>query len=232
MLAGRRNATVAYPRHSAVLHSDKRGLGASGGDFASATSYDFASDIQAVLAFLRSHPGIDAGRIGLVGHSEGALVGAIVVGRDEKVAFLVLMAGNGIPAAEMFLSRVARQVKGGPAAVERECVLLEAVLAAAQAPGNEAERKAALHAIYTQAKDRHGRSFSEDEYVPYLTPWMRTLLAIDPQPLLRQLRCPVLALVGDKDPVVTADANIPALREALVLNPRALALIGSWARQQ
>ena len=133
-------------RGFAVLRSDKRGLGASGGDFARATSYDFASDIQAALAFLRSHPGIDPGRIGLVGHSEGALIGAIVAGRDRKVAFLVMMAGNGIPAGEM---------------------------------------------------------------------------SIDPEPLLRRLRCPVLALVGDKDPVVTADANIPALKEALAINPRA-----------
>lgn len=253
-------------RGFAVLRSDKRGLGGSGGDFASATSYDFASDIQAALAFLRSHPGIAAGRIGLVGHSEGALVGSIVAGRDAKVAFLVTMAGNGIPAGEMFLARAARQVEGGAQAVARERALLKAVFAAAQAPGSDAERKAALHAIYAKAKAGYGRPFSEDEYAPYLTPWMRTLLSIDPQPFLRQLRCPVLALVGGKDRVVTADANIPALQQALAANtrarverlpglnhffqsartgefdevagiretmsPRALALIGNWAKQQ
>jgi fermentation-respiration switch protein FrsA (DUF1100 family) len=50
---------------------------------------------------------------------------------------------------------------------------------------------------------------------------MHTLLRIDPQPLLRQVACPVLALVGDKDDVVTADENIPALQQALAANPRA-----------
>ena len=187
-------------RGFAVLRSDKRGLGASGGDFARATSYDFASDIQASLAFLRSRPEVDVRRIGLVGHSEGALVGAIVAGRDEQVAFLVLMAGNGIPAGEMLRSRVTAQ---------RERALLDAVVSAVRAP-REAEREAALRALHAQA-----------EAAPYLTPWMRTLLAIDPQAVLRQVRCPVLALVGDKDQVVRADANIPALRQALATNPRA-----------
>ncbi len=50
---------------------------------------------------------------------------------------------------------------------------------------------------------------------------MRTLLSIDPRPLLRQVSCPVLALAGEKDRVVAADANVPALAQALAANPRA-----------
>ena len=196
----------------AVLRSDKRGLGQSGGVFATATTYDFAADTGAALAFLRGRSGIDAQRIGLVGHSEGALVGSIVAARDPAVSFLVLMAGNGIPMADVLKARGVAAAQGDPG------------------------------------------------------PWMRTLLSIDPQALLRQLRCPVLALVGDKDRVVAADTNIPALTAALAANPRAevrrmpglnhffqtagsgefdevegisetmspraLALIGTWARRQ
>ncbi len=151
----------------AVLRSDKRGLGESGGDFATATTYDFAADTDAALAYLRSRSGIDARRIGLVGHSEGALVGGIVAARDPAVSFLVLMAGNGIPMGEVLKAR-----------------------GVAAAPGDPG-------------------------------PWMRTLLSIDPQAVLRQVRCPVLALVGDKDRVVAADTNIPALKAALGANPHA-----------
>ena len=196
----------------AVLRSDKRGLGQSGGDFASATTYDFASDTDAALAFLRSRPGIEARRIGLVGHSEGALAGSIVAARDPALSFLVLMAGNGIPMGEVLKARGVAEAQGDPG------------------------------------------------------PWMRTLLSIDPQAVLRQVRCPVLALVGDKDRIISADTNIPALTAALAANPhaevrrlpglnhffqtagsgelsevegidetmspRALALIGGWARRQ
>lgn len=197
----------------AVLRNDKRGIGRSGGDFATATTYDFATDLEAALAFLRRRPGIDATRIGLVGHSEGALVGIIVAARDPALAFLVLMAGNGVPMGELLSGRGAAQ--DDPAA---------------------------------------------------MGPWMRTLLSIDPRPLLRDISCPVLALAGDKDRVVAADANLPALRQALAANPdaqvhrlpglnhffqtahsgefsevasieetmspRALALISDWSRKQ
>lgn len=182
----------------------------------------FASDIQAGLAFLRSRPNIDAGRIGLVGHSEGGLIGSMVAVKNPGIAFLVLMAGNGIPAGEMLLARTRHQfmAQGAPGRLEQELALQKAVLGAA-APGSDAERKAAVRRLYLAAQNAYGRAFSEDEAAPLLTPWMHTLLKIDPQPVLRQLRCPVLALVGDKDRVVTAEDNIPALERALAGNPKA-----------
>lgn len=205
----------------AVLRSDKRGLGKSGGDFAAATTFDFASDIEAALAFLRSRPGIDTRRIGLAGHSEGGLVGAIVAVRDPALSFLVLMAGNGVPMRDIIAERLASLATGGPAGAARERALQHAVFAAAQAPAGDSERAAALRKLFLAAQQEYGRTFSEEEYAMYLTPWMRTLLSIDPHALLRQVRCPVLALVGEKDQVVTADLNVPALQRALAANPRA-----------
>jgi pimeloyl-ACP methyl ester carboxylesterase len=209
-------------RGFAVLRSDKRGIGRSGGDFASATSLDFASDIQAGLAFLRARPDIDANRIGLIGHSEGGLIGSMVAAKAPGTAFLVLMAANGLPAREMLLSRTRRQMgQGAPGRLEQELALQQAVFAAVAAPRGDSERKAAVRSLYLAAQSEHGRAFSEDEFAPFLTPWMRTLLRIDPEPLMRQIDCPVLALVGDKDQVVSANDNIPALRRALAGNPRA-----------
>jgi pimeloyl-ACP methyl ester carboxylesterase len=209
-------------RGFAVLRSDKREPGQSGGGFASATSLDFASDIQAGLAFLRSRPDIDAARIGLVGHSEGGLIGSMVAVKNPSLAFLVLLAASGIPADEMFLSRTRRQMaQDDPRRTEQELALQKAVFAAVTAPGSDTERKAAVQSLYRAAQSHYGRPYSEDEVASVLTPWMRTLLKIDPQALLRQLHCPVLALVGDKDRVVTADENIPALERALADNPGA-----------
>ena len=209
-------------RGFAVLRSDKRGIGRSSGEFARATSLDFAADIQASLAFLRRRPDIDPERIGLIGHSEGGLVGSLVAAKAPGIAFLVLMAGNGVPADQMLLARTRRQLAQEPAArLERELALQKAVFAAAAAPGSEAERAANVRTLYRAASTQYGRPYSEDEVAPFLTPWMHTLLKIDPQLLLRQAACPVLALVGDKDEVVTPGDNIPALRQALAANPRA-----------
>lgn len=210
-------------RGFAVLRSDKRGLGASGGDFASATTLDFAADLRAALAFLRALPEIDGARIGLAGHSEGALVATMVAAEDARIAFTVLMAANGIPMGEVLAERLRRFAPPGQSAqaLERELALQRAVFAAATAPGSDAARSAAVRGLYQDARARYGRPFSEEEFAAFLTPWMRTLLGIDPQPLLRRIRGPVLALAGDRDRVVPPDDNLPALGRALAANPRA-----------
>ena len=48
-----------------------------------------------------------------------------------------------------------------------------------------------------------------------LSPWFRHLLRYDPRPTLRQVKCPVLALNGEKDLQVAAKENLTAVREAL-----------------
>ena len=47
------------------------------------------------------------------------------------------------------------------------------------------------------------------------TPWFRTLLAYDPNPVLKQVRCPVLALNGSKDIQVASAVNLAGIRQAL-----------------
>ena len=80
-------------RGVAMLRLDDRGYGESGGNFAAATSRDFADDVRAALAYLRTRPELDAQRIFLVGHSEGGMVAPMVALEEEGVAGLVLMAG-------------------------------------------------------------------------------------------------------------------------------------------
>jgi uncharacterized protein len=47
------------------------------------------------------------------------------------------------------------------------------------------------------------------------SPWFRQLLSYDPQPTLRQVKCPVLAINGEKDVQVAAKDNIEAIERAL-----------------
>jgi fermentation-respiration switch protein FrsA (DUF1100 family) len=41
------------------------------------------------------------------------------------------------------------------------------------------------------------------------------LVRYDPQPVLTRVRCPVLAINGEKDLQVAADENLPGIRKAL-----------------
>src|SRR5262249_59681344 len=82
-------------RGLAVLRVDDRGVGGSTGDMRTATSLDFAKDVLAGVAFLKSRPEINPKQIGLAGHSEGGLIAPIVASQSKDVAFIVLMAGAG-----------------------------------------------------------------------------------------------------------------------------------------
>lgn len=47
------------------------------------------------------------------------------------------------------------------------------------------------------------------------SPWFRYFLTYDPQPALTKLKCPVLALIGEKDLQVPPKSNLPAIEKAL-----------------
>jgi len=66
-----------------VLRYDDRGVGASTGDYQTATTFDFAADAEAALAFLVQQEGIDVNNIGIIGHSEGAIIASIVAAGNE-----------------------------------------------------------------------------------------------------------------------------------------------------
>ena len=98
-------------RGIAVLRMDDRGVGQSGGTFKGTTHQEFAEDTRAGLAYLRTRNEIDTTRLGLVGHSEGAIDAPIVALEEPSLRALVLLAGNARPlrgAAQSQLENMAR----------------------------------------------------------------------------------------------------------------------------
>ncbi len=81
-------------RGIAVLRLDDRGVNGSDPGLPSATSADYADDIRAGIAYLRSRTEIDPARIGIVGHSEGGIIAPMVASTDSTVRAIVLMAGT------------------------------------------------------------------------------------------------------------------------------------------
>ena len=78
----------------ATLRYDDRATGASkGGDVKNATSEDFARDAAAGLEYLRSRKAF--AKVGIIGHSEGALIG-FLLGAQKETDFLVSLAGPGV----------------------------------------------------------------------------------------------------------------------------------------
>lgn len=80
-------------RGIAVLRLDDRGWGASGGQAESATTEDLAGDTRAAVEWLRARAEIDPARVGLVGHSEGAIIAPMLAVADARIHAIALLAG-------------------------------------------------------------------------------------------------------------------------------------------
>ncbi|MCA9650876.1 MAG: alpha/beta fold hydrolase [Myxococcales bacterium] len=196
-------------RGIAVLRVDDRGVGGSTGDLSQSDGAALARDVAAGVAFLRAHERIDPQRVGLVGHSEGGILGPRVAAEDPKVAFVVMMAGTGVP---------------GHAVIREQSV---AILRANGAPADTIElvrnRQArAMEVVIGPADDDSARAQLEEMVGPrgasMVTPWFRSFARYDPAPALTKLRCPVLVLQGELDLQVLPEQNLPAIEAALKAN--------------
>lgn len=214
----------------AVLRLDDRGVGESGGDFGSASIADFASDARAAVDFLAARPEIDARSIGLIGHSEGGIVGPLAATHNPAVAYLVLLAAPGTGMAELLLSqrRMAGAMQGQDAAslTAYESALARLYEAAGKAK-NRAAARADITALLTPAQMRqlHITAAQTPAMIEeFSSDWLRDALHYDAASTLGALSVPILALNGSLDQQVGADVNLGAIRQATANNPKVTTL--------
>lgn len=216
----------------AVLRYDDRGVGRSGGAFATATSDDLARDAEAALAWLAARGEVDGERVGIVGHSEGGLIAPLVASRSELPAFLVLLAGPGMTGADIIIDQTAAGARAmgvdeaqiaKSQAVNRE--IFEIVTGEADPAVASEEVEAVLRRTLAGLTDeeRASSGVREGEEEAWIAaqvaqvtgPWFRYFLAYDPIPALEAVQVPVLAVNGELDVQVTPEANLAAIEGAL-----------------
>jgi pimeloyl-ACP methyl ester carboxylesterase len=194
-------------RGIAALRYDERGVGASTGTFATATTATFAADARAVVEALAGHDEIAAA--GLLGHSEGGSVAPMVADSSDAVAFVVMLAGPAEPMRETLMFQLLRDLPPADTAAARPPIA-RALNAAAE--GDSAAVAGALREAYGDAMP--GEQVAS--FAGFLSgPWGRYALDYDPLPALRAMRVPVLALYGGRDQQVRAATNAPAALRAL-----------------
>ena len=214
-------------RHGiAVLRYDKRGTGASTGDYAKATTQDFANDADAAAIYLRGRKEVDPAKVGLIGHSEGGLIVPMVAVADPKVDFIVMMAGPGVD-GEKVLSEQGRLISKAMGLsdekVAKSSALRDQLIAIVRTEPDPALAAAKMRAVLLAPAKAQGMSDAaiDSQIAALNTDWFRYFFNYDPAPTLRKVRCPVLAMIGSKDLQVPPDQNLPALRAALAGNPGA-----------
>ena len=216
-------------RHGiAVLRFDDRGVGGSTGASKTATSEDFADDVRAALRFLKGRNDIDGKRIGLVGHSEGGLIAPMVAASSPDVAFIVLLAGPGVPGALILAEqgRLISKAMGKPAVdIERDSAMQRRIFDIVTSGLPEAEMHAKLEFAIGMAYDvlsdpekkavGDRAAFVAAQLAVVVSPWMRAFLAYDPRPTLAKVKVPVLAMNGGSDLQVPPGQNLPEILAAL-----------------
>ncbi|MFN3429384.1 MAG: alpha/beta hydrolase family protein [Candidatus Sericytochromatia bacterium] len=203
-------------RGVAVLRVDDRGVGGSTGTPQTDTTDTFAGDVAAGVAFLRGRRDIDPARVGLVGHSEGGIIAPMVAARDPKLAYVVLLAGSGVPGADITVRQVEAIARGSgqPEAVVAEKVKLQrAIMAALVEEKDPARARARLRPLLVQA-GLQGDALDQ-QLDALMSPWFRRFVALDPRVYLARVNCPVLALNGALDTQVDATVNLGAIARAL-----------------
>ena len=211
----------------ASFRFDERGVGESTGDFEGATSLDFAQDASAIFSQLKRHNQLDPSRIGLLGHSEGSLVAAMVAAEKQDVACIVSMAGPGVRGLELlqkqsfdiqvssgkssedaqqdvdFNTRIMNYIVEANDSLKIAQFIKENVVNPDDSPASEEDSKL------------EGKEIFEYYNTSFNNAWMRYFIQHNPSEDWRNVHCPVLILNGDKDLQVNASVNTQAIYGAL-----------------
>jgi len=164
-----------------TLRFDDRGVAGSSGAFAEAGFSELLADARSALEYLRSRDDVDPGRVGVIGHSEGALLAAKLAAREPGVAAVALIGAPAEPLDRMLLGQIrARALARG--AEEREAARIVADLRAFF----EHVRLARSDVLEWKGQVRNVR-------------WIRQHLGIDPEKVYSKIRCPTLVIHGERD---------------------------------
>jgi fermentation-respiration switch protein FrsA (DUF1100 family) len=177
--------------------------------------------------FLKARKRIDPKRIGLMGHSEGGLIAPIVATRSSDVAFIVLLAGTGVPGDEILKAQATLILKASGAAeatisraAEAQARLVAIVKETEDLKVATEKLKTAHEEMVKALPEAERKAMAEADpngsrVTMLASPWFRYFLTFDPRPTLAKVRCPVLAINGEKDLQVPCKENLEAIDKAI-----------------
>lgn len=212
-------------RGIATLRYDDRGVGGSTGDFRNATTHDFADDAEALFRFLRKQPHINPRLVGMMGHSEGGAIAPMVAARNAKVAFVVMLAGQGCTGKEVLLQQneaIFRQQGLSDSLLLLRLACMDSLFSLPNPTTESVKALLQRQGLTSSQREAIGmtKGFEYQMAQQLSTPWMQAFLRIDPKEYLPQVQCPLLAIGGGRDCQVLSGPNLEAIHKLTVHNPR------------
>ena len=212
----------------AVLRYDDRGTALSKGDFKTATSADFATDAESAITYLKTRKEINKKKIGLIGHSEGGLIAPMIASKSKEAAFIVLLAGTGIQGDQILLLQ--QKLIGKASGISDEDLqkneLTNRKVFEIVKKSNSIEQlnidltNFIKQSLVENPNAQKPQGMSDEDFVKLqvkqlATPWMQYFIKYNPAPALEKVKCPVLAINGEKDLQVPSKENLEAIKNAL-----------------
>jgi uncharacterized protein len=210
-----------------VLRCDDRGAGKTKGDVMNATSQTFATDIEAAVNYLMTRKEVNKKQIGLIGHSEGGMIAPMVAAQSKNVNYIVLLAGSGIRGDKLLLLQnetVLKASGAGEAATKKQLDYLQGVFNVMfknQSPDQlKKDLKSHFEEQLKNNPDSKPQGMSAEDFIKnqvgtFGLPWMQYFVQYDPSLILKSVKCPVLAINGDKDLQVSSKVNLEAIKNGL-----------------
>jgi len=213
-------------RHGiAVLRYDDRGTAQSTGDFAKATTADFATDVESAVIFLLGRKDIHRKKIGLIGHSEGGIIAPMVAVNSKHVNFMVLLASTGVSGKELSLQQAQSLRTFEVPDEDAYLAFTERAIDIAASNDDLSIIQAKLSKHYESVRPvlssmlpegANVDAFIQQQVQQMTSPWSRYFYNYNPTDELSKVKaCPVLSLNGTKDLQVLADVNQNGISEAL-----------------
>jgi uncharacterized protein len=174
---------------------------------------DLASDGRSAVEFLKKQDGIDGGKIGLCGSSQGGFVAAAVASANPNVAFMVNYCGMFVPVWEQELYRAEAEMRAdglSEADITEGLAFTKKEFAVAQT-GQGWEQLAS-----SGSKEKKWWGYvTKSSSLQELQFYWRTLYSYDPSIPLSKVSCPVLALFGELDTSTPISRTIDNMQHAL-----------------
>lgn len=212
----------------AVLRFDDRGIAESTGNHESATSEDFAKDVLAAVEFLKERKEIDKSKIGLIGHSEGGLIAPMIAVNSNDVAFIILMAGPGIPGDSIIIlqSELIERAEGSSEdEIQKSLAAQRKIYSAIKQINDNEKLNESLNKIFAdeiskmteEEKSKLGdpEVYKNTQMKILTSAWFKNFIKYNPIPTLEKVKCPVLAINGENDLQVPPKENLSAIETAL-----------------
>lgn len=203
----------------ASLRYDDRGKDKSTGELKNATTATFAEDAEFGLCFLRNLKKF--GKIGLLGHSEGGSIAFKLAG-EEKTDFIISLAGTALNGTDILIeqNRLSLPYKGiSTKMTEDYCRALRKVYQYKIAYGKTSSINTQM--LVTMAISESKAEISESLRNNLIllmetdNAWLNHFIAYNPIEDIRKIKCPIMAINGEKDNQVISKTNLAIIKDNL-----------------